>query len=231
MRNLTAEEWVVVSGGHPSANYDSMQEVVVNGQRVRWKGDHPPWWLYAAWWVHAPIGARPADYHDYHDYYGGGGDSGEDTPQKPPEEKPKQDHKIDPCKLGAPVDHLVPPKGLVASKAIGASDIVQAWDKALGKFSNADLQAIKSGLEEIRNGLPSATWYNIISPDPATALSAGYAVKINKTIGFIDQALAAAPEQRYQFASAIGLFIFEHSESKYFSFLQVKSKFKGSCGG
>ena len=139
MRNLTAEEWVVVSGGHPSQTVDSIEEVVVNGQRVRYKGDPPPW-LTAAWWAHAPIGARPADYRDD---YGGGGDGSpdEDTPPDT-EEKPKQDHTIDPCKLGVPVDHLVPPKGWVASKLLGASDIQQAWGKALGNFSDADLQAI-----------------------------------------------------------------------------------------
>ena len=86
MRNLTAEEWVVVSGGHPSQTTETLQEVVVNGQRVRWKGD-PPFWLNAAWWAHAPVGARPADYRD--DYGGGGGeDSGDgDTPPDAEEAK------------------------------------------------------------------------------------------------------------------------------------------------
>lgn len=85
MRNLTAEEWVVVSGGHPSQTTETLQEVVVNGQRVRWKGD-PPFWLNAAWWAHAPVGARPADYRD--DYGGGGGEDSPDEEQETPRDTP-----------------------------------------------------------------------------------------------------------------------------------------------
>lgn len=63
MRSLSAEEWVVVSGGHPSETVTDTQEVVVNGQRVRFKDD-PPYWLYPEYFRHAPVGARPADYYE-----------------------------------------------------------------------------------------------------------------------------------------------------------------------
>ena len=152
MRNLTAEEWMIVSGGHPSEQPGGLQEVTVEGRRYRFKDPHsgPPYWMNASYWASQPYGMRPAGYHDDQ----GGGDSS-DQNEDAIEVKKENEHKIDACKLGVPVDHLVPPKGWVASKQIGASDIQQAWGKALGNFSNADLQAIKSGLEVIRDGLPS----------------------------------------------------------------------------
>jgi len=211
MRELTSDEREIVAGGWNSLYY--LDDVFINNRR---------YYLEDMSWFEAYLGGSSGE--------GGGGGGGEDSPEKPPEEKPKQEHKIDPCKLGVPVDHLVPPKGWVASKLIGASDIREAWGKALGNFSNADLQAIKSGLEVIRDGLPSWGWTDLFNPDPLTAASAGYAIKISETIKFIDQALKHPPEQRYQFATAIGYFFFEWSESKYFSFLPVKNKFKGSCG-
>ena len=131
MRNLTAEEWVVVSGGHPSQTVDSIQEVEVNGQRVRFKGDPPPW-LNAAWWAHAPVGARPADYRD--DYGGGGGeDSG--------------DWEIIDVKLPKPnfcVD------GLFLSKNADAVNLNQNWQKAFQYMSAQQLNELAATLQAIK---------------------------------------------------------------------------------
>jgi len=72
MRNLTAEEWVVVSGGHPSESGHEMQEVTVNGKRIRLRDPFSsmPLW-FASYWSHSPL--KPAGY----DYSDGGWDPNE----------------------------------------------------------------------------------------------------------------------------------------------------------
>ena len=74
MRNLTAEEWVVVSGGHPSEQPGGLQEVVVNGQRHQYRDPFSgvPYWMYASYWAHSPYNLRPEEYQD--DQGGGGSD-------------------------------------------------------------------------------------------------------------------------------------------------------------
>lgn len=83
MRNLTAEEWVVVSGGHPSAEPSrGLQEVVVNGQRHQYRDpfSEVPYWMYASYWAHVPYGMRPAGYYEDQGGGGGGENSEDATP-------------------------------------------------------------------------------------------------------------------------------------------------------
>jgi hypothetical protein len=84
MRNLTAEEWMIVSGGHPSEQPNGeMQEVVVNGERHNFRDPFSgvPYWMNATYWAHMPYGMRPMGYHD--DQGGGGGpDSTDDETQQ-----------------------------------------------------------------------------------------------------------------------------------------------------
>jgi hypothetical protein len=85
MRNLTAEEWVVVSGGHPSEQDGGLQEVTVNGQRHSYRDPFSvvPWILFAQYWAHVPYCMRPAGYYEDQ----GGGDS-DDEEQETPRDTP-----------------------------------------------------------------------------------------------------------------------------------------------
>lgn len=133
MRNLTAEEWVVVSGGHPSEQPGGLQEVV-DGQRHQYRDPFSgvPYWMYASYWAHSPYGMRPADYRD--DYGGGGGeDSG--------------DWEIIDVKLPKPnfcVD------GLFLSKNADAVNLNQNWQKAFQYMSAQQRNELAATLQVIK---------------------------------------------------------------------------------
>jgi hypothetical protein len=207
MRELTVDERSLVAGG-------LLTEVPVWGDRYYYYED-PSWFV-------ADLGG------DF------GGDGGEDSgDEETIEVKKENDHKIDPCKLGVPVNHLVPPKTWVKDGKIGLSDIKDAWEKALPKMNNDDLLAIKGALKEIRDSLPIASWWDLFSPGVADGVQKGATMvqynDLSNMMKAIDHAIALPPEQRDMQGLNIANGFFRWSESKFFSFLAVKNLFKASC--
>ena len=133
MRNLTAEEWVVVSGGHPSEQDGGLQEVVVNGQRHQYRDPFSgvPWILFAQYWAHSPYGMRPAGYHD--DQGGGGEDSGDENIIDVT--IPKPDFCVD---------------GLFLSKNADAVNLNENWKKAFQYMSAQQLNELAATLQSIK---------------------------------------------------------------------------------
>jgi len=121
---------VVVSGGHPPATVTDTQEVVVNGQRVRFKDD-PPYWLHPEYFRHAPVGARPADYRD--EGGGGGEDSGDG--ELLDVKLPKPDFCVD---------------GLFLSKNADSVNLNENWKKAFQYMSAQQLNELAASLQSIK---------------------------------------------------------------------------------
>ena len=147
MRNLTAEEWMIVSGGHPSEQPGGLQEVTVEGRRYRFKDPHsgPPYWMNASYWASQPYGMRPAGYHDDQ---GGGGEGSEDEDTPPDTEEPKN-----PKCVGSQ------PSGVILSDMHKAAINLKAAELAAGNsfYENAALLYRMPGSSEIKFTYPIHT--------------------------------------------------------------------------
>ncbi len=168
MRNLTAEEWVVVSGGHPSEQDGGLQEVVVNGQRHQYRDPFSgvPWILFAQYWAHSSHGMRPAGYYEDQ----GGGDS-DDEEQETPRDTP--------CVTAKPTEHgniLDLHKGAIdlkikAYEKYGAAD----WEHVgfVWKMPGGDVRTTDAFTSFDRNEITAETVWAAINEIPDGAIILG----------------------------------------------------------
>jgi len=185
MRNLTAEEWMIVSGGHPSEQPNGeMQEVVVNGQKIRFRDPFSgvPWWVNATYWASMPYGMRPMGYHDDQ---GGGGEGSEDEGTPPDTDDTPDVRDVTCIDLKPGVTDLKAMHQLAVTVAKSAPLVSQTtpW----GTFS---IRAVEHGVmmytlpgdpkvysSERAIGtpdyIPNDEWYRVLSKMPAGAVIVG----------------------------------------------------------